>query len=96
MHDAIAREHLREIFRQIVLMLGGVFSLYRPDDELIWSIVRHLDQVFETHLKPAPGAPESPEDEASEPRVHPAVVELLANLDRHPRQKTRPAAGRER
>ena len=80
-HDR--RQELREIFRQVVLTLGGIFSVYDADDELVWAVTRSLDQVFEAHLGPvASDVDDDFEAERLKRRPHPAVVELLASIDR--------------
>lgn len=80
-HDR--RRELREIFRQVVLTLGGIFSVYDADDDLVWAVTRSLDQVFETHLGPVAGdVDDGSRAEGIKRRPHPAVVELLASIDR--------------
>jgi len=76
------RQELREIFRQVVLTLGGIFSVHDADDELIWAVTRGLDQVFETHLGPVRTDVDDGAAERVRRRPHPAVVELLASIDR--------------
>jgi hypothetical protein len=70
------RDELRAIFRQITLTLGGLFAVYEADDELMWAVTRELGKIFAIHLEPRAEGPEK------RPRPHPALVELLASLDR--------------
>jgi len=81
MSERERRQELREIFRQLVLTLGGIFAVYDADDDLIWAVTRALDQVFEAHLAPAADEPIEWAS-ARHHRPHPAVVELLAAIDR--------------
>ena len=75
------REELRQAFRQVVLTIGGIFSVYQVDDDLVWAITRGLDQVIAAHLRPTRGTPSRVvKQRRSRPRPHPAVVELLAGL----------------
>lgn len=76
-------DELREIFRQITLTLGGIFAVYEANDELMWTVTRELRLIFAAHLEALP----EERGHASRPRPHPAVIELLASLDR-------PVAGR--
>lgn len=74
------RDELRAIFRQITVTLGGLFAVYEADDELIWAVTRELGELFAAHLEPQ--REEAGRGEWSRP--HPALVELLARLDRPP------------
>lgn len=88
MDEQAIQDELRRAFRQVVLTLGGIFSVYDADDDLIWAVTRGLDQVFVAHLcPPEGGASPGKEHPEPRPRPHPAVVELLASLEP-------PAAGR--
>lgn len=78
-HEPKTREALEGIFREIACTLGGIFSVYGADDELLWTITRELDRIFAAHLAPAPDE----HARAARPHPHPAVVELLASLARH-------------
>lgn len=78
-HDS--REELRQAFRQVVLTIGGIFSVYQVDDDLVWAITRGLDRVIAAHLRPARGTPsKAAKQPGNRPRSHPAIVELLAGL----------------
>ena len=88
MNEQEIKDELRRAFRQVVLTLGGIFSIYDADDDLIWAVTRGLDQVFAAHLRQAVStSPDGKEHPEPRPRPHPAVVELLASLEP-------PAAGR--
>lgn len=82
MNEQEIQDELRRAFRQVVLTLGGIFSIYDADDDLIWAVTRGLDQVFAAHLRsPETCASPSKEHPEPRPRPHPAVVELLASLE---------------
>ena len=52
MNEQDTNDEIRQAFRQIVLTLGGIFSVYDADDDLVWAVTRGLDQVFAAHLRP--------------------------------------------
>lgn len=83
------QQELREAYREVVLNLAGVLSVYDADDDLVWAICRSLDQVFEGRLRRAPVASPDPKETPPRRRPHTAVLELLAALDRHAPGKER-------
>lgn len=81
MDDTDTQRQLQEVFRRIVLTLGGLIAVHQPGDEFVWAVTCSLDQIFEEHLgTDASGGCANGRRSAS---PHPAVVELLARLDRY-------------
>lgn len=81
MHDTDTRRHLQQVFRRIVLRLGGLIAVHQPEDEFVWAVICSLDQIFEEHLGSDASSGCASGRRTASP--HPGVVELLARLDRY-------------
>lgn len=66
------RDPLASLFREIVLVLGGVFAVRGTDDETVRRAARGLDRAYRRALalrdRATPGTPLAP---------HPAIAALL-------------------
>jgi len=73
---------LRDAFREAVLALGDVFSTRRVDDALVRDLARALSRVIDRHILRTAGRSRSmdPAHREPRPRLHQAIVELLAAI----------------
>ncbi len=71
-----ARDPLASLFRDVVLVLGGVFAVRGTDDETVRRVARGLDRAW----RRARGVPS---DSAAPTTLtpHPAIAELLRLTD---------------
>jgi len=69
------RDPLASLFREVVLVLGGVFAVRGTDDETIRRVARGLDRAW----RRARGIPAEPAPRTLAP--HPAIAELLRLTD---------------
>ena len=67
------REPLAALFRDVVLVLGGVFAIQGTDDETVKRVAAGLERVYRRARH------STPTREASPPRLdpHPAIADLL-------------------
>jgi hypothetical protein len=72
------RDDLAEMFREVVLVLGGVFAVRGTDDETICQVARGLERVYRRarHKGAGVGAPR-----AATTTPHPAIAGLLHLTD---------------
>lgn len=77
------RALLHELFEEAALVIGGLIATYKVEDEFIWRLMRHLDELRRRMFDglEAEGA-ETPAAGVKEPTPHPAVQHFLAQLDR--------------
>lgn len=72
-----------ETFREVALVLGGIFAVHDVPDEAVWQIMKHLDIAHENALSKLDGLEPKPE-RPGQPRhtyePHPAVEALLMKL----------------
>jgi len=73
-----ARDELSVLFRDVVLVLGGVFAVQGTDDETIRRIARGLERAY---LR-AKGSLEQPTTTAPKLTPHPDIAALLRLADR--------------
>jgi len=66
-----SRDPLVSLFREVVLVLGGVFAVRGTDDETVRRVARGLDRAW----RRARGVPGEPTPKTLAP--HPAIAELL-------------------
>lgn len=78
------RDPLAELFRDVVLVLGGVFACRGTDDETIWRVARGLERVYR-RARARVATSDGQSDRAIEP--HPAIAGLLRLTD--PEETTR-------
>ena len=69
-------EPLASLFRDIVLVLGGVFAVQGTDDETVRRVARGLDRAW----RRARGLPAAPPPSTSQ-APHPAIAALLRLTD---------------
>lgn len=65
------RDPLASLFREVVLVLGGVFAVRGTDDETVRRVARGLERAW----RRARGIPTEPAPGTLAP--HPAIAELL-------------------
>ena len=72
-----SRDPLAALFRDVVLVLGGVFAVQGTDDETVNRVAAGLARVYGRARDSAPTR------EASRPRLepHPAIADLLRLTD---------------
>ncbi len=72
-----SRDPLAALFRDVVLVLGGVFAVEGTDDETVKRVAAGLERVYRRAQNSAPSR------EASQPRLapHPAIARLLRLTD---------------
>lgn len=73
-------------FREIVLCLGGIFSIQECPDDVVWQVTKSLEHIYHRNRarllqREHPGESELPPRRA-EP--HPAVEDLLSRIGRQP------------
>ena len=68
------RADIDELFREVVLVLGGAFASRGTDSETIWQISRGLERVYRRARKRAEGTATPRMDPF---RPHPGLVRLL-------------------
>ena len=80
---------VREMCREIILCLGGVFAVHEVPDDVVWQIAKSLDQIFQKALSKARleknvldnGIPEK------KYQPHPAIQHVLGRLQaNHPEE----------
>ena len=77
-------ELLRDVYREIALCLGGILAARRGAvrGDFVWELCRSLRQLYRRHRARYAGvAPDRPVAAARGPRPHPAMVELLDELE---------------
>lgn len=85
METAEARKLLDDTFREVALVLGGIFAVHEVPDEAVWQIMKHLDIAHENALSKLDGlgpGPERPNPPRHGYETHPAVEALLLKLKR--------------
>lgn len=86
-----AREILKLTFRDLTLCLGGVFLVHRVKDDLIWIILKSVEEIYDNALKSLKeiGSDGSEEDFSgdAELKPHPAIERFLARLERKERKR---------
>jgi len=78
-----ARSVLARVFVDEALMVGGLVALHGLDDEVVWSLIRGLDQIREQALRQLAQGPERGSRNVSAqsgPVPHPAIQEFLAKI----------------
>lgn len=87
METTDVRSLFDDTFRDIALVLGGIFAVHEVQDEAVWQVMKHLDLAHETALSKLAG-PEAGQQRPGQQRQayapHPAVEALLMKLKRHP------------
>jgi hypothetical protein len=68
------RAHIDNLFREVVLVLGGAFAIRGTDSETIWRVARGLERVYRRARKRVDDAP-APRRDPFQP--HPGLVRLL-------------------
>jgi hypothetical protein len=74
--EALVRESLDDI----ALVIGGAAALHQLDDELVWTVIKRLDQIRVRLLRDLKGLTSCEKIEpgpTTPPRVHAAVEEFL-------------------
>ena len=72
---ALAQKEMDRLFREVVLVLGGVFAVHPVDDDIIWSIAKGLENAYGRHLRSRPSAGDHPRS-----TPHPAISRLLQRI----------------
>jgi len=80
-------DELAELFRDVVLVLGGVFAVRKTDDETICRVARGLDSAYRRARAKHSGLtpPAAGPDPALAP--HPAIFGLLRLTDNMGRRR---------
>ncbi len=73
-------DELAQLFRDVVLVLGGVFAVRRTDDETIWQVARGLERVYRRACARGASAAGAPAASGSA-SPHPAILGLLHLTD---------------
>ncbi len=79
-------EIIRDLFEEEALMIGGLVVLHRPEDDLVWRLIRNLDVIRQKALRRLEASEDRargdgpPQWQGAEP--HPAVEEFLFKLRR--------------
>lgn len=73
------RDSLAALFRDAVLVLGGVFALRGVDDETIEQAARGLESAYRRARRAK--LKTNPDQAASRLRPHPAIARLLRLVD---------------
>lgn len=72
-----SRDELAALFRDVVLVLGGVFAVQGTDDETIRRIARGLERAY----RRARSEPRRPTASTPKMTPHPAIAALLRLTD---------------
>ena len=70
------RDQLAVLFRDVVLVIGGVFAVQGTDDETIGRVARGLERAYHRARGPDQPTPSTPKLVP-----HPAIAELLRLTD---------------
>ena len=73
---------VREMCREIIICLGGVFAVHEVPDDLIWQIAKSLDRIFQKTLAVLGEEENIPENGIPERKYqpHPAIQHVLERL----------------
>jgi len=76
------RELIDAIFEKEALIIGGLVAVHEVPDDLIWKLMKSLDQVRTRALVDLAemGKPSSSERERPNLTPHPAIKQFLADL----------------
>lgn len=73
-------------FREIILCLGGIFSIQQCPDDVVWQVTKSLEHIYHRNRARILQLEHTSDTELpprrSEP--HPAVEDLLARIGRQP------------
>ena len=74
---------VKEMCRETVLCLGGIFAVHEVADDVVWQTAKSLDIIFQNAIAKVSSQGVSIEDKIPERRFkpHPAIQEILENLD---------------
>lgn len=73
---------VREMCRETIICLGGIFAVHEVPDDVIWQIAKSLDQIFQRTLTKV-SKEEIPEETVPERKFqpHPAIQQVLGRLE---------------
>lgn len=74
-------DELSELFRDVVLVLGGVFAVRKTDDETVCQIARGLDRAYRRARGKCSGKAAPLSHRAPDLAPHPAIEGLLRLTD---------------
>ncbi|MBI3184650.1 MAG: hypothetical protein HYZ28_21140 [Myxococcales bacterium] len=75
-------DELSELFRDVVLVLGGVFAVRKTDDETVCQVARGLDRAYRRARKNrSGGGAASAAGPGTALAPHPAIAGLLRLID---------------
>lgn len=81
---AEARQIVNDLFEEEALILGGLFAVYRSDDDLIWRLMKSLESLRGRTLRRIADSdqppPESRKVDMPDMAPHPAVEDFLARI----------------
>ena len=78
---APTNDGLSELFREVVLVLGGVFAVRKTDDETICQVARGLDRAYRRAIMKRAGPEVGTSSTAFGLTPHPAITGLLRLVD---------------
>lgn len=83
--DYQVHRFINNIFQNITLCLAGIFLLNQVNDELIWTITRSLEEIYEDSLNTLKilnfDSKNKPE-KSKELKPHPAIEKFLVRLEK--------------
>lgn len=74
-------DELSELFRDVVLVLGGVFAVRKTDDETVCQIARGLDRAYRRAQLKRSGRAAPQRQREPDLAPHPAIEGLLRLTD---------------
>ena len=74
---------LAEAFKNLTLCLGGIFLVHPVRDELVWIIMKSMEEVYRDACRKTNKLEERPKEQKirKEARPHPAVEKFLNMLE---------------
>lgn len=79
-----AKEIIKDLFEEEALAIGGIVAMHSIRDEVVWRLMRSLDDIRGKILRRLENSQGEEEREAERPNLnpHPAIEEFLLNLRR--------------
>lgn len=75
------QDELADLFRDVVLVLGGVFAVRKTDDETVCQVARGLDRAYRRAREKRAGGATSAAGPGTTLTPHPAITGLLRLID---------------
>ena len=79
----IGRKLIDEAFRNLTLCFGGIFIVHPVKDELVWLIMKSIEEVYVTTCKNIKRTNENSSSKINqkEKKPHPAVEKFLSKIE---------------